>query len=56
MLEDKIKTVGVEHVYTWTTGPINQAFYDNQGYFVFTVFEDFCDVKGYHRFGYRKDL
>ena len=56
ILEDKVKTVGVEHIYTWTTGQINQVFYDNQGYVVFTVFEDFCDIKGYHRFGYRKDL
>ena len=56
MLEDKIMAVGVEHIYTWTTGSINQSFYEKQDYLVFTVFEDFYDVKGYHRFGYRKDL
>jgi len=56
MLEDKVKSVGIEHIYTWTTGFINPKFYEKQGYRVFTVFEDFCEVKGYHKIGYRKDL
>ena len=56
MLENKIMSIGIEHVYTWTTGLNNPKFYESQGYKVFTVFEDFCDVKGYHRIGYRKDL
>jgi len=56
MLEDKVKSVGIEHIYTWTTGLINPKFYEKQGYKVFTVFEDFCEVEGYHKIGYRKDL
>ena len=56
MLEDKVKSVGIEHIYTWTTGFINPEFYEKQGYRTFTVFEDFCDIKGYHRIGYRKDM
>jgi len=56
MLEDKVKSIGIEHIYTWTTGFINPKFYEKQGYSVFTVFEDFCEVKGYHKIGYRKDF
>jgi len=56
MLENKVESIGIEHIYTWTTGFINPKFYEKQGYKVFTVFEDFCDVKGYHRIGYRKDF
>ena len=56
MLEEKIKTIGIEHIYTWTTGFINPKFYEKQGYKVFTIFEDFCGVKGYQRTGYRKDF
>ena len=56
MLENKIKSAGIEHVYTWTTGVINPKFYESQGYRIFTFFENFCGVEGYHRTGYRKDL
>ena len=56
MLEDKVKSIGMEHIYTWTTGFNNPKFYEKQGYKVFTVFEDFCEVKGYHHIGYRKDF
>ena len=56
MLEYKIKAIGMEHIWTWTTGFINPKFYESQGYEVFTVLEDFCEVKGYHKTGYRKDL
>ncbi|MDR2569045.1 MAG: GNAT family N-acetyltransferase [Oscillospiraceae bacterium] len=56
MLEDSIKTVGIEHIYTWTSGFINPKFYEKQGYYSFTVFEDFFEVKGYHHIGYRKDF
>jgi len=55
-LEDKIKSIGIEHIYTWTTGFANPKFYESQSYKAFTVFEDFCEVKGYHKIGYRKDL
>ena len=56
MLEEKIKSIGIEHIYTWTTGFINPKFYERQGYDVFTVFENFCGVEGYNKTGYRKDL
>ena len=56
MLEEKVKSIGMEHIWTWTTGFINPKFYESQGYKVFTIFEDFCEVKGYHQTGYRKDL
>jgi len=56
MLEDKVKSIGTGHIYTWTSGFINPKFYEKQGYKVFTVFEDFFEVKGYHHIGYRKDL
>jgi len=56
MLEDKVKLMGIEHIYTWTTGFINPKFYEKQGYKVFTIFEDFCEIEGYHQIGYRKDF
>jgi len=56
MLEDKIISIGIKHIYTWTTGPNNQKFYESQGYEVFTIFENFCEVEGYHKIGYRKDF
>ena len=56
MLEDKVKSKGIEHIWTWTTGFINPKFYESQGYKVFTVFEDFCEIEGYHQTGYRKDF
>ena len=56
MMEEKAKSVGMEHVYTWTTGPINMRFYEKCGYQRYALFEDFCEVPGYHRVGYRKDL
>ena len=56
MLEDKVKSIGMEHIWTWTTGPVNSKFYEKQGYKAFTVFEDFCEIEGYHQIGYRKDL
>jgi len=30
MLEDKIKTIGIKHIYTWTSGFINPKFYEKQ--------------------------
>jgi len=56
MLEDKVKSIGMEHIWTWTTGFINPKFYEKLGYKVFAVFEDFCEVEGYHQVGYRKDF
>ena len=56
MLEDKIKSLGIEHIYTWTSGFNNPKFYEKQGYKIFTVFENFFEVEGYHQIGFRKDL
>lgn len=56
MLENDIKAIGIEHIYTWTSGFSNPKFYEKQGYYSFTVFENFFEVKGYHRIGYRKDF
>ena len=56
MLEEKVKSIGIEHIYTWTSGFINPKFYEKQGYRIFTVFEDFFEVIGYHHIGYRKDF
>jgi len=55
-LEDKVKAIGIKHIYTWTSGLVNPKFYEKQGYKVFTIFEDFFEVKGYHHIGYRKDF
>jgi N-acetylglutamate synthase-like GNAT family acetyltransferase len=54
-LEDKVKSMGIKHIYTWTSGFINSKFYEKQGYKVFTIFEDFFEVPGYNHIGYRKD-
>ena len=56
MLEEKVKSIGMEHIWAWTTGPANSMFYESQGYKAFTVFENFCEVEGYHQTGYRKDF
>ena len=56
MLENKIQSIGIEHIYTWTSGFINPQFYEKQGYNSFATFEDFFEVKGYHHIGYRKDF
>ena len=56
MLEEKIKAIGIEHIYTWTSGFINPHFYEKHGYSAFTVFENFFEVEGYHHIGYRKDF
>ena len=57
LLEDKVKSKGIKHIYTWTTGyNKNEIFYEKQGYKTFTVFEDFFEVKDGHHIGLRKDL
>ena len=56
MLEDTVKELGMEHIYTWTSGFINSQFYEKQGYCTFAVLEDFFEIDGYHHMGYRKDL
>jgi len=56
MLEEKAKAIGMEHIYTWTSGFVNPLFYESQGYEAFAVFEDFYEVDGYHHIGYKKDF
>jgi N-acetylglutamate synthase-like GNAT family acetyltransferase len=56
MLEDKVRSIGIKHIYTWTSGFINPVFYEKHGYKVFTIFEDFFEVAGYHQIGYQKNL
>jgi N-acetylglutamate synthase-like GNAT family acetyltransferase len=56
MLESSIQEIGINHIYTWTSGFINPKFSEKQGYYAFSVFEDFLEVKGYHHIGYRKDF
>ena len=56
MLENKIKIIGIEHIYTWTNGFTNPKFYEKHGYKVFTVFENFYEIEGYHHIGFRKDF
>lgn len=56
MLEEKVKSLGIEHIHTWTSGFINPIFYEKQGYKKFTVFENFFEIEGYHLIGYRKDF
>jgi N-acetylglutamate synthase-like GNAT family acetyltransferase len=57
MLEDKIKSIGVEYIYTWTTAyNSNEIFYEKQGYRQCFVFEDFFEVKSGHHICLRKDF
>ena len=56
MMEDKIRALCIEHIYTWTSGLINPLFYEKMGYTAFAVFENFYEIDGYHQIGYRKDV
>ena len=57
MLEDKIKTIGIEHIYTWTTAyNSNELFYEKQGYRQCFIFENFFEVKDGHHVCLRKDF
>lgn len=55
-LEDKVYRLGARHIYTWTSGPRNPVFYENRGYRIFTVFENYYGIDHYPQMGYRKDL
>jgi N-acetylglutamate synthase and related acetyltransferases len=56
MMEEKVWSLGIEHIYTWTSGLINPFFYEKMGYDRFVVFENFYGIEGYHQIGYRKDV
>ena len=56
LLEEKAAGLGIEHIYTWTSGFINPRFYESRGYRAFAVFEGYYEVEGYNQIGYRKDF
>jgi len=57
MLEDKIKAIGIKHIYTWTTGyNSNEIFYQKQGYRQCLLFEDLFEIKDGHHICLRKDF
>jgi len=57
MLEDKIRVIGIEHIYTWTTAyNSNELFYEKLGYKQCFIFEDFFEVKDGHHICLRKDF
>ena len=57
MLEDNAKDIGMEHMYTWTTGyNSNEIFYEKQGFKQCFMFENFFGVKDGHHICLRKDL
>ena len=55
-LEEKVRSLGVKHIYTWTSGHKNPRFYERHQYRVFTVFENYYGIEDYPQIGYRKDL
>ena len=57
MLEEKIQSIGIEHIYTRTSGyDSNEVFYEKQGYRQCLVFENFYEVKDGHHIFLRKDF
>jgi N-acetylglutamate synthase-like GNAT family acetyltransferase len=55
-LEEKVKLIGIEQIYTWTPAFGESKFFKKHGYEVFTVFEDYYEIKGCHHIGYTKDI
>ena len=56
LMEKKALSVGAEHIYLWTAGPVNPLFYEKHGYTCFAVLENKFGVEGYHQTGFRKAL
>jgi len=54
-LEEEIAGLGILHIWTWTAEYEGAAFYESQGYFVFTKMEQWY-ASGHSRIGYRKRL
>jgi GNAT superfamily N-acetyltransferase len=54
-LEDLVQAQGVSKIYTWTAGYEGPAFYQQQGYTVFTEQENWYS-NGHSRIGLRKNL
>jgi len=55
LLEDKIKSLGIEYIWTWTAGFEAPGFYLKQGYEVFATFEKWY-LSGHSRVGLMKKL
>jgi ribosomal protein S18 acetylase RimI-like enzyme len=55
LLEEKVKLLGIEYVWTWTAGYEAPTFYLKQGYKVFTTFENYYP-SGHARVGFIKKL
>lgn len=55
LLEDKIKTLGIKFIWTWTAEYEAETFYLKQGYEVFVKFENFYS-SGHARVGLIKKL
>ena len=55
LLENKIKSIGIEYIWTWTAGYEAPNFYIKQGYRAFTTFENFYP-SGHARVGIIKKL
>jgi GNAT superfamily N-acetyltransferase len=55
LLEDKIKSLGIKNVWTWTASYEAETFYVKQGYDVFARFEGFY-TSGHARVGLIKKL
>lgn len=55
LLENKLKTLGIEYAWTWTAGFEAPAFYQKQGYEIFTTFENYYP-SGHDRVGFIKKL
>ena len=56
IIEDRARSIGMQHIYLWTAGKANEAFYEANGYSCFTVLEGKFGVEGYDQSGYRKKL
>jgi ribosomal protein S18 acetylase RimI-like enzyme len=55
LLENKIKSLGIEYIWTWTASYEAPNFYLKQGYEVFTTFDNFY-YSGHSRMGFIKKL
>jgi ribosomal protein S18 acetylase RimI-like enzyme len=55
LLENKIKLLGIEYIWTWTAGYEAQDFYIKFGYEIFTTFENYYP-SGHARIGLLKSL
>ncbi|MEK7070808.1 MAG: GNAT family N-acetyltransferase [Patescibacteria group bacterium] len=55
LLEEKIKSLGIEYIWTWTAEYEASTFYQKQGYKIFTEFDNFYK-SGHSRVGLIKKL